>query len=83
MRHQAQGLVVFLVSLSMTSGSLAALHTAAPHADRGAELAVLVASNLAATAVRFVLLRAWVFPEQRDESCPDLPSRDAEPENAR
>ncbi len=67
-RHQAQGLVVFLVSLVMTSGSLAALHLADQQAARGAELAVLVASNLAATVVRFLLLRAWVFPDQRDES---------------
>jgi hypothetical protein len=29
------------------------------------EVSVLVAANLAATAVRFVLLRAWVFPTGR------------------
>ncbi|MBY8886852.1 bifunctional glycosyltransferase family 2/GtrA family protein [Streptomyces sp. PTM05] len=67
MRQQAQGLAVFGVSLLMTSGSLAALRVADAHASHGAELAVLVAANLAATVVRFLLLRVWVFPDRRDE----------------
>ncbi|MEU6174801.1 bifunctional glycosyltransferase family 2/GtrA family protein [Streptantibioticus parmotrematis] len=67
MRQQAQGLVVFGVSLLMTSGSLAALRVADGQATHGAELAVLVAANLAATVVRFLLLRVWVFPDRRDE----------------
>ncbi|GAB3424733.1 bifunctional glycosyltransferase family 2/GtrA family protein [Flindersiella endophytica] len=60
-RHHLQGLVVFGIGLALTSGSLAGLHavTATPH--RAVELVVLVAANLAATVVRFVLLRAWVF----------------------
>lgn len=66
MRHQAQGLVVFAIGLVMTSGSLAALHLASANVSRAAELTVLVAANLAATAVRFLLFRAWVFPDQRD-----------------
>jgi putative flippase GtrA len=70
-RHQAQGLVVFLISLLMTSGSLAALHVADQHPTYGAELTVLVIANLAATLVRFLLLRAWVFPDQRGAVRPD------------
>ena len=60
-RHQLQGLAVFALGLALTSGSLALLHTfsSAPH--RGIELTVLVAANLAATVLRFVLLRGWVF----------------------
>ncbi len=60
-RHHAQGLLVFGVALAVTSGSLYSLHhwVADPH--RGVELAVLVAANLVATAMRFVLLRSWVF----------------------
>ncbi|MFC5145241.1 glycosyltransferase [Streptomyces aureoversilis] len=70
-RHQAQGLVVFAIGLVLTSGSLAALHAAggspaaqgaSPGPSHGAELAVLVTANLAATVLRFLLLRAWVFP---------------------
>jgi putative flippase GtrA len=63
-RHQAQGLVVFAIGLALTSGSLAAVHTATPHPSHGTELAALVAANLAATVLRFLLFRAWLFPER-------------------
>jgi putative flippase GtrA len=65
LRHQAKGLLVFLVGLALTSGSLAALHRAAPGVGRPTEVGVLVAANLAATLVRFLLFRAWVFPARR------------------
>ncbi|MCA1223026.1 bifunctional glycosyltransferase family 2/GtrA family protein [Streptomyces sp. 8L] len=64
-RHQLQGLVVFAIGLALTSGSLAALDTATGSPPHTTELAVLVAANLAATVLRFLLLRAWVFPERR------------------
>ncbi|MFE2142237.1 glycosyltransferase [Streptomyces sp. NPDC059456] len=64
-RHQAQGLAVFGVGLALTSGSLAALGAATPHPAHGTELAVLITANLAATVLRFLLFRAWVFPERR------------------
>jgi putative flippase GtrA len=66
LRHQAQGLAVFGIALALTSGSLAALHAATPHPSRTAELTVLVAANLAATLLRFLLFRAWVFPARAD-----------------
>lgn len=64
-RHHVEGLIVFAIALGITSGSLAVLHsiTAEPH--RFVELAVLVAANLAATVMRFVLLRGWVFHPRR------------------
>ncbi|MEV4659707.1 glycosyltransferase [Micromonospora sp. NPDC049301] len=55
-RHHAQGLLAFALGLALTSGSLAVLHTVAVP-TRPVELAVLVAANLAATVLRFVLLR--------------------------
>ncbi|MFE7481752.1 glycosyltransferase [Streptomyces sp. NPDC057552] len=61
-RHQAQGLVVFAIGLALTSGSLAALGAASGSPSHRAELAVLITANLAATVLRFLLLRAWVFP---------------------
>ncbi|NAZ84284.1 glycosyltransferase, partial [Kineococcus sp. R8] len=64
-RHQAQGLLVFLLGWGITAGSLTALHAGAPGAGRGVELAVLTAANLLATVVRFLLLRTWVFPGRR------------------
>ena len=60
-RHQLQGLVVFALGLALTSGTLAALGALAPGAGRMAELIALVAANVAATVLRFVLLRVWVF----------------------
>ncbi|WP_189272365.1 glycosyltransferase [Kitasatospora griseola] len=61
LRHQLEGGLAFLVGLALTSGAVAVLHAAAPRAGRGVELGVLAAANAAATLVRFVLLRAWVF----------------------
>ncbi|MDV9178569.1 GtrA family protein, partial [Streptomyces sp. W16] len=61
LRHHGKGLVVFLIGLALTSGSLAALHHAAPSATHATDLAVLLAANLTATVLRFLLLRAWVF----------------------
>jgi putative flippase GtrA len=58
-RHQVKGLIAFGVGLALTSGSLAALAPA--HPGRLAEVAVLIAANLVATAVRFLLYRHWVF----------------------
>ncbi|MFI6654716.1 glycosyltransferase [Streptomyces sp. NPDC050523] len=65
LRHHAKGLLVFGVGLALTSGSLAALHHLTPGAARSTEIGVLVAANLAATLLRFLLLRAWVFPALR------------------
>jgi putative flippase GtrA len=62
LRQQVQGLVVFLIGLGLTGGALAALDAAAPGAPRPAELSVLIVANVAATLVRFLLLRRWVFP---------------------
>jgi putative flippase GtrA len=63
-RHQLEGLVVFGIGLGLTSGALALLHTITdPH--RAVEVVVLVAANLLATVVRFVLLRGWVFHPRR------------------
>ncbi|MFG2218231.1 glycosyltransferase [Streptomyces sp. NPDC048685] len=61
LRHQGRGLFVLLIGLAITSGSLATLHHTMPSAGQAAELAVLLAANLAATLLRFLLFRAWVF----------------------
>ncbi|MDX6229894.1 MAG: hypothetical protein QOI76_3284, partial [Frankiales bacterium] len=60
-KHQLQGLAVFGLGLLLTSGSLAALHAQATAPSRLLEATVLVIANLAATLLRFLLLRAWVF----------------------
>ncbi|RII11949.1 Undecaprenyl-phosphate 4-deoxy-4-formamido-L-arabinose transferase [Streptomyces sp. YIM 130001] len=76
-RHQAQGLVVFAIGLALTSGSLAALDAAGGGASHATELTVLIAANLAATILRFLLLRAWVFPDRR-QATPASHRSDAE-----
>jgi putative flippase GtrA len=60
-RHQLQGLVVFALGLGLTSGSLVLLHALSAAPPLGVEVGVLVAANLAATVLRFLLLRVWVF----------------------
>ena len=60
-RHQLQGFGVFLLGLGITSGSLALLQATAPNAGRLLELTVLVVANLAATVLRFLLMRGWIF----------------------
>jgi putative flippase GtrA len=64
-RAQFQGLVVFALGLGLTSGSLAVLHAVDPVPARSTELLLLVAANAAATLLRFLLLRGWVFRTRR------------------
>jgi putative flippase GtrA len=59
--HHFRGLIAFGVCLVLTSGALMCLHAASASPGRGTEIAVLVAANLVATALRFVLYRGWVF----------------------
>ncbi|MGB7981349.1 MAG: bifunctional glycosyltransferase family 2/GtrA family protein [Candidatus Nanopelagicales bacterium] len=70
LRHQAQGLVVFMVGLAVTSGSLALLGAVDPEAAHGVELVVLTVANVVATLVRFLMYRAWVFGGQRAPATP-------------
>jgi putative flippase GtrA len=60
-RHQFQGLIVFGLGLGLTTGALALLGYAVPDASQAVEVAVIVLANAAATVLRFVLFRAWVF----------------------
>jgi putative flippase GtrA len=59
--HQFQGLIVFAIAWIITSGSLVALNALVPDAPTAVELVTLTVANLVATALRFVLLRRWVF----------------------
>jgi putative flippase GtrA len=60
-KHQLQALAVFGAAIALTAGSLAVLSAVVAHPPRLLEVCVLVLANLVATAVRFVLLRNWVF----------------------
>jgi putative flippase GtrA len=63
-------LAVFLMALGITSGALDALHSLVADPSRTVELTVLVVANVAATVLRFVLLRGWVFHAGRAGSGP-------------
>ncbi|GAA2619703.1 bifunctional glycosyltransferase family 2/GtrA family protein [Paractinoplanes durhamensis] len=67
-RHQAQGLLVFAVGLGLTSGSLALLDALSTNPAKSVELVVLILANLLATAVRFLMLRIWVFRARRESN---------------
>ncbi|MFE5836335.1 glycosyltransferase [Arthrobacter sp. NPDC056493] len=64
-RHHFEGLLVFGIGLGLTSGALALVHSGAlpggTTPDRWVELATVTAANLAATALKFLLFRLWVF----------------------
>jgi putative flippase GtrA len=59
--HQVKGLIAFAAGLALTSGALAGLHAISARPGLGWEVCVLVAANLAATILRFLLYRSWVF----------------------
>lgn len=64
-RAQLEGLAVFGIGLAMTTGSLAGLGAITAQPGHALELAVLVAANLGAGVLRFVLLHSWVFAPRR------------------
>jgi len=69
-RHQFEGLLVFGLGLALTSGSLALINGLA-HPGVVLELTALVFANLAATVLRFLLLRGWVFNPRRQPAPSD------------
>ncbi|GAA3355499.1 glycosyltransferase [Saccharopolyspora gregorii] len=76
-RVHVQGLVVFALYYVVTSGALLALDAAVPDASRWLEVLVLVASSVVGTALRFVLLRSWVFRPRTPQPTP-VPSSEKE-----
>lgn len=72
--HQFQGLIVVGIGLLLTTGALAALGALAPGVSTAVEVAVIVAANLVATVVRFVLFRSWVFRRRTGDGARSLPS---------
>ena len=64
-RAQLQGLLVFAAGLAVTSGSLAVLDAVTSRPTRPREVTVLVVAGVAATLLRFVLFRSWIFRRRR------------------
>jgi len=76
LRHHAQGAVVFVLTLALTSGALLVLHALAPSPPRLVEVAVLIAASTMATVIRYVALKAWVFAHGRRRPAGPAPSPD-------
>lgn len=77
-RHHFEGLLVFGIGLALTSGALAFVHESTTP-DRWLELVTVTAANLAATAVKFLLFRLWVFRRRQLPPEPAPASTDSEP----
>jgi glycosyltransferase involved in cell wall biosynthesis len=60
-RHHLQGGAVFVLTVLLTSGALAALHLVDRSPGHAVELVALVAASVLATVSRYVALRFWVF----------------------
>lgn len=60
------GLVALAVALLLTAGSLEGLHWVQPSASVAAELWTTTVAGWVATAVRFSLLRHWIFRRARN-----------------
>ena len=59
------GLIVIAIALVITGGSLGILHAVHPAATVSDELWTTTLSGFVATAVRFTLLRHWIFRRAR------------------
>ena len=65
-RHQVQGLIVFALTLGMTSGALALLHSLSAHPVRWVETLTVAVATLAATVVKYLAMRQWMFSSPGD-----------------
>jgi glycosyltransferase involved in cell wall biosynthesis len=72
-RVHALGLIVFVLYYMVTSGGLLLLHALVRDPSRWVEVGVLVVSSVVGTALRFVLLRTWVFRGPHQVSVEGVP----------
>jgi putative flippase GtrA len=79
-RQQAQALVVFALTLLMTSGALGLLGLWAPGAPTWLQTVVLAVATAVSTVVRFVAMRHWIF--RPVPGAPPQPSASVEPDEA-
>ncbi len=64
-RDHLHGMIVIAVALVITGGSLGVLHWLHPDATVSDELWTTTLSGFVATAVRFTMLRHWIFRRAR------------------
>lgn len=73
-RHQVQGLLVLALTLGMTSGGLALLAAVAPGSPTWVETGVVAVTTVAATAVKFLAMRWWVFSPRQNSATTNEPT---------
>jgi putative flippase GtrA len=74
-RHQVQGLLVFALTLAMTTAGLDLLRATAPAAPRWVEVLVVAVTTAVATAVKYLAMKMWVFaPASLRPGPPGLPT---------
>ena len=59
--HQLQGFLVFALTWALTSGGLHLLAAEWPGAPRWVEVAAVAVATFTSTAVKYVLMRYWMF----------------------
>jgi putative flippase GtrA len=59
--HQLQGFLVFALTWTLTSGGLHLLAAEWPGAPRWVEVAAVAVATVTSTAVKYVLMRYWMF----------------------
>jgi putative flippase GtrA len=64
LRHHLMAFAVFLLTLAITTESLALLHALDHSPGRALETAVLAVASAAATVTRYVGLKTWVFAQR-------------------
>ena len=60
-RHQLQGLIVFALTLAMTTAGLDLLQSTMPTAPTWVETLVVAVTTAVATAVKYLAMKLWVF----------------------
>ncbi len=76
-RHQVQGLLVFALTLAMTTAGLDLLDAALPGAATWVEASMVAVTTVVATAVKFLALKLWVFAPRAES--PEPTRREAPP----
>jgi putative flippase GtrA len=64
LRHQAQGFLVFALTLCLTSAGLALLSRITPGAPTWLETVAVAVATAVSTVVKFVLMRSWMFRDR-------------------
>lgn len=69
-RHHLQGLSIFALTWLLTAGALAMLHAVVAAPSTTVATVVVASATAASTALRFVAMRSWMFPNRSSSDGP-------------